>query len=123
MNKLANIAGKIGFAFSHPGQTLAALFESDTGAAIGVGFVSMSGWFLLFFASPTTADGMSKLSALGVGVLVFIFVTLGVMAAPTEDEHWGRAPKRLATKILHWVFGLIVVALIFIFCLFVYYAK
>ena len=123
MNKLINIAGKIRFAFSHPGQTLKALFESDTGAAFGFGFISMSGWFGLFCAAPATADGMSKLSALGIGVLVFIFVTLGVMAAPTDDELYGRAPKRLATKILHWVFALMVVALFLIFFLFVHFAK
>ena len=110
MNTLVKFFENVGWAFNYPMKLLKAAFCNDTSAAWMFGLIAMLAWFGAYAMASATLKPLAIATVLAIGVGIFFLMALMYYSFPTEDEHWGRAPKRKITKIMNWIYVVTFVA-------------
>jgi hypothetical protein len=114
MNKVLTLFENVGWAFNHPIKVLKMAFCNDTSAAWMFGLIAMFTWFGAYAMASATLKPLAITTVLLVGVGLFFGMAFMYYSFPTEDEHWGRAPKRTVTKVMYWIFAIAGIAAVLI---------
>ncbi len=90
-------------------KRLAAGFENDNTAGWLIGVV-LAGMFLMFYYTSPLNAHFAAITPWITALLIFLIYPFIYKMMPTGEEHWGRAPKRVASKIFNWLAVIIIIA-------------